>query len=199
MEGVHPPPSEKLWCIHNATGGELPFASSSRCSASRRTNGRSASDVPPEVKKSRRYKRFLDGFQLHVGFQACRLRSRFGLCSVTKHPLSLCLFPLRVTPRPQPRRLRKRGPNFRKSLTGKTRWIPCTGGHRLLERSEWKPIRGSITRGELRCMLHRVDSQPAQFRIMGAPFRLISTSSTTGCAFLPRQANSPRSRSNPCR
>ena len=44
-------PSEKLWCIHNATGGELPLASSSRCSASRRTNGRSASDVTPDVRK----------------------------------------------------------------------------------------------------------------------------------------------------
>ena len=53
MEGVHPPPSEKLWCIHNATGGELPFASSSRCSASRRTNGRSASNVTPRGKETK--------------------------------------------------------------------------------------------------------------------------------------------------
>ena len=49
-------PSEELWCIHNATGGELPLASSSRCSASRRTNGRSYvfSDLFPDRRGRKR-------------------------------------------------------------------------------------------------------------------------------------------------
>ena len=54
MEGVHHVPlREAMVYTQRNPGGELPLASSSRCSASRRTNGRSASNVPPppEVKK----------------------------------------------------------------------------------------------------------------------------------------------------